>query len=351
MKVGLFSPAIPPSPKGNSRSAGRLAEALSSIGVNVRLVELTAVNPEELKRCEKEVDLIHGFHLFSSFSSLSSITKPYILTQTGTDISSDFLQFDRYQSFVLGAKRIIVPHFAAEQKIIEYFPQISARISVIPKSVSLPLPGESLDEKLLQSLKEKLIILLPAHIRPIKGIKEAIAGFISFLSLAPAEDAAKCLLVLAGQVIDRDYYASLNIVRHPQVIHVELRPEQMRSMFERAHLVLNTSHVEGLANSLLEALYLGRPVLARHVPGNAGLRELAAEDSAKNKLQNDDSAVQFFSQESGPNSLPQRLAEILFQAGLLEHLTQSARLNYAWLGDTKREAMAYRQVYQEALAQ
>ena len=40
-----------------------------------------------------------------------------------------------------------------------------------------------------------------------------------------------------------------------------------------ADVILNNSHSEGLANSLLEAITLGVPVLARNIPGNAAVIE------------------------------------------------------------------------------
>lgn len=44
----------------------------------------------------------------------------------------------------------------------------------------------------------------------------------------------------------------------------------MRSAYESADVVLNTSFAEGLSNAILEAIAAGRPVLASDIPGNRG---------------------------------------------------------------------------------
>jgi glycosyltransferase involved in cell wall biosynthesis len=51
----------------------------------------------------------------------------------------------------------------------------------------------------------------------------------------------------------------------------EVPYDQMGDLYTRADLVLNCSLFEGMPNSLMEAMALGRPVLARDIPGNHSL--------------------------------------------------------------------------------
>jgi glycosyltransferase involved in cell wall biosynthesis len=45
----------------------------------------------------------------------------------------------------------------------------------------------------------------------------------------------------------------------------------MADALQQADLVLNNSFSEGLPNTLVEATSLGRPILARNIPGNSAL--------------------------------------------------------------------------------
>ncbi|HQH27766.1 MAG TPA: glycosyltransferase family 4 protein, partial [Oligoflexia bacterium] len=345
MKVIICSPAVPPSTRGNAKSAGRIAEALSALGVEVELVKYADLTPAKIARCRDAGGLLHGFHFGVSFRMLEHVRLPYVLSQTGTDLGVDLAQGNNYAKFVCAATRLIVPHASAKQEVIRFFPEASSRVCVIPKSVSLPEQTEALDENLLERLRERIIIFLPAHIRPVKGISDAVAGFSEFLGQAPPELARRCLLVIGGQVLDRDYYDSLNLACARQVLHVELRHEQMRGMYELADLVLNCSYIEGLSNALLEALHLGCPVLARQIPGNTALNELGT--SPRQESSGRTSMVQFFSGENGAGSLAAGLLRLLRDESLLKQLSAASRAEFAWLGDQTREGAAYRAICEE----
>jgi glycosyltransferase involved in cell wall biosynthesis len=80
---------------------------------------------------------------------------------------------------------------------------------------------------------------------------------------------------LAGGVIEADYAAELQAVvkGYPFASWLgEIAFERMSSLYDAAHVVLNCSLTEGgMANSLLEGMAHGRPVLASDIEGNRAL--------------------------------------------------------------------------------
>ncbi len=115
------------------------------------------------------------------------------------------------------------------------------------------------------------LLLHPASIRPVKGNLELLR------LLDPLAEAGLAFaLGLCGPVLDPEYgwcvleaVAARPWARHLRVIP----PEAMASALAQADLVLNNSQSEGLANALAEAAALGRPILARDIPGNAAVVE------------------------------------------------------------------------------
>jgi L-malate glycosyltransferase len=111
--------------------------------------------------------------------------------------------------------------------------------------------------------------LLPAALRPVKNVEFAISA------IKPLWQVDKRFqLVIAGGEIDRSYTDGIRsmLAAAPWVSWLgEVPYEQMGALYRRADIVLNCSRYEGMPNSLMEAMALGRPVVAANILGNRSL--------------------------------------------------------------------------------
>ncbi|MBE0595989.1 MAG: glycosyltransferase, partial [Desulfuromonadales bacterium] len=97
------------------------------------------------------------------------------------------------------------------------------------------------------------------------------------LALAPlAAEAPQLRLVFCGPSLDPAYCERFRsaLAGHPWAAWAGPQPvEAMAAALRQADVILNHSASEGLPNALLEAAALGRPILARDIPGNAAVVE------------------------------------------------------------------------------
>jgi glycosyltransferase involved in cell wall biosynthesis len=116
---------------------------------------------------------------------------------------------------------------------------------------------------------DAFVVLLPAALRPVKNVEFPLRAMAPLCGVIE-----NLLLVIAGGVIDQVYAACIRemLSGSPFARWLgEVPYERMGSLYARADVVLNCSRFEGMPNSLMEAMALGRPVLAAAVPGNCSL--------------------------------------------------------------------------------
>jgi glycosyltransferase involved in cell wall biosynthesis len=119
------------------------------------------------------------------------------------------------------------------------------------------------------SLKNKLLFLLPAGLRPVKDV----IGLLQIFDRL-AYQANPFHLAICGPVLDENYGRQVlaEVAMRSWASYAGIiRPEAMADAMRDADVIVNNSISEGLANSLLEAATLGIPILARDNPGNAAL--------------------------------------------------------------------------------
>jgi glycosyltransferase involved in cell wall biosynthesis len=103
-------------------------------------------------------------------------------------------------------------------------------------------------------------------VRPVKGNRRAVEWFRDVVS-----QEGRARLVLLGHELDRDEGRALRALLATTQWAWWLgaiAPEEMGGAYAAADAVINVSDYEGQSNALLEALALGRPVVAHDVPGN-----------------------------------------------------------------------------------
>lgn len=275
LRVALLTPSAAPSVRGNAITVERIARGLADRGVHLRVWDLSVVPALVLAEqvAEFEPTLIHAFHAFRTGPAALRLVRgagvPLVVTITGTDANHDLVDPRRapvVQQVLEQALAITVFHDAIAARIVRMFPPLAARITVIPQSVCFegdaapPVPRSTVGPTLL----------FPAGIRPVKNPR---------LPLVPLDRIAPRYpglhLAYVGPILDHQEGQALiaALAARPWAEYLGERPHgQMRALIEAADVVLNCSSSEGgMANSVLEALALGRAVLASDIEGNRSL--------------------------------------------------------------------------------
>lgn len=273
MRVAMITPHYRPVDRGNAVTVERISRDLRELGCPVDVYGLNEYSGEQVAEAVAGggYDLCHAFHAYRGgvvaleISHLSGI--PYLITLTGSDAYEALADARREETLaaLASASRIVAFHADIAARLAGLLSgKLSGKMFVIPQGVELP------DFEPLPLAGEEFVFLLPAGLRPVKDIMSAFPPLASL----HAED-ERVRLRLVGPVIDCDYagavlaaVAALPFVRYfGAVDHVA-----MAELYRCAHVILNTSRFEGgMANSLLEAMAWGRPVLASDVEGNRSL--------------------------------------------------------------------------------
>jgi len=216
-------------------------------------------------------DILHAFHAVRCGTLVAQIGQelqlPYLITITGTEIyRGDEQAFSVAEGLTLkNAAALVAFHEVIGKRVKTALPALAGRLKIIPQGVEIP------DNSSPDSLPDSpFIFLLPAGIRPVKNI---------LFSFRPLEQLwhryPQIRLLIAGPVLDKGYFEEVMaaLVRYPFAEWLgEVSPAGMPALYRSAHVVLNTSLSEGgMANSLLEAMAYGRPVLVSAVEGNRSL--------------------------------------------------------------------------------
>lgn len=321
-------------------TARRLATHLGQLGVAVQVLP-TQPLPQDAD------DLIQGFrpqlvHAFHAVKAgvvarqvAQSLSIPLVVTLTGTDVHDDLKDAQRRPVVVAvlrDAAAIVTftPEMASEVR--EALPEVAGKIFVIPQGVWLP-PQEVWDvREHLGLTKETPLLLLPANIRKVKRPTLAVEGVAKGRQLG-----VDAHLLLAGAILETDEGQRVEeALKHHAWLHFlgAVPSERMGSVYEAADIVLNTSlHEGGMANALLEAMWLKRPVLASAVMGNTSL------------VRHEEMGLLFLDADE----LAWQAHRLLTDKALRQRLIDNA---FVWVRqhcDPMKEAQRYREVYAQAL--
>lgn len=253
--------------RGNATTAKRITTGLKEKGIYVHVFAYdeetwTTAHARKLQQC----DLVHILH-FSRFLRWNKTVKlvieqPLIVTSGGTDVNAHLdVKHTETIAFLQQADAVTVFTEDAKQKLEAYSKR---KVSVIPQSVWLPHERQ---KRVGQEGDPH--VLLPAGLRQVKDVFFALSSLKKLHNLYPS-----LMFTIIGEPLEADIVDKVKEIEatNPWVTYKKPVPlEEMAALYEQATIVLNTSISEGQTSVLLEAMYVGVPVIARKIPGNKSI--------------------------------------------------------------------------------
>jgi L-malate glycosyltransferase len=293
--VAVLTPFALPSVRGNAVTVDRIVRGLRARGLSVRMWDLSVTDE---RRVVAEVAawgpaLIHGFHAYRAGPLALRLARrlevPLVITLTGTDANHDLLDPARTQTVrgvLEGANAIVAFHDSIVDHVAAVVPGVRASAAVVPQAASLCGQEEFNLSGCWGLPPDRILFVMPAGIRPVKAPRRPLGPFDGLVAALP-----QIRLLYAGPVIDPEEGAALSdaLAGRPWARHVgTVAHARMASLLSQADIVVNSSISEGgMANSVLEAMAMGRSVLAADIPGNRAL----VEDGVTGLLFDDDHAL------------------------------------------------------------
>lgn len=278
-RLALLTPFAFPSVRGNAITVERIARGLGQRGVTLEVWDLSTTAEAVVAAgvAAFRPDVIHAFHAYRVGPLALRLARraeiPLVVTLTGTDANHDL--FDPARAALVrrvleGASALVVFHDSIGARVAAALPDLRERLTTIPQSVRFD-PGRPFDLPARWPLPPGAVLFLfPAGIRMVKRPRLPLGPLGRLAARHP-----ELRLLYAGPVLDPDEGEALGreLAGRPWAGHLGAVPhDQMPSLLARADVVLNCSLSEGgMANSVLEALALGRAVLAADIPGNRSL--------------------------------------------------------------------------------
>ncbi len=275
-RIALLTPHAFPSPRGNAITVHRIALGLSARGIESRVWDLSATGAATMERelAAWRPALLHAFHAYHAgplaLRAARSMGIPLVVTLTGTDANHDLHDPNRAQTVsavLAGADAVTVFHASIGARVIAVVPAAARRVSVVAQAVVFPSP-----EGPAPAPAAGPVMLFPAGIRAVKRPRMPLGPLDSVAARHPDFE-----LHYVGPVLDPEEGRRLmtTLGDRPWARYLgEVPHGRMPRLLQAADIVLNCSLSEGgMANSLLEALAVGRTVLASDIEGNRTLIE------------------------------------------------------------------------------
>jgi hypothetical protein len=276
--VVLLSPTPLDVPRGNAVTVARIARGLRARGLDARVwhapdASAAGALPSEAARIRPA--LVHAFHARHTGPLgrmlATAARAPLVVTLTGTDVNEDLgspTHGPPVRETLRAAAAVTVFHESVAAALGADASAVQDRLTVVPQSVCFEPSGSTT----APSISGEPCLLFPAGIRAVKRPGLPLTALEGFARRRPA-----ARLWYAGPVLDHAEGAQLlaGLATRPWARHLGAVPHAaMPALLAAADVVLNCSRSEGgMANAVLEALALGRAVLASDIPGNRSLIE------------------------------------------------------------------------------
>jgi len=279
LRILLLTPSAYPAITGNAMTVERWRRGLAAKGCTVLVLETrdAAVPTLAAAVASFRPEIVHAHHLFHSGALLLAeplaallAGVPVVATPAGTDLNQDLREQGKMallQRLCGRIGEIVIQNQYFARLVAELLPAQDGRISYVPKSFCWLGNQPSRLRERTGIGGEEFVFFLPAGIRPVKG---NLAGLLALEEVQRRRPGIRA--VFSGPILDAEYGARFagEIRRLASFARwlPAIAPQEMAAAYGEVDVVLNTSTSEGLANTLLEAMAAGKPVLAADIAGN-----------------------------------------------------------------------------------
>jgi putative glycosyltransferase (TIGR04348 family) len=254
VKIALITPAPAQVHTGNRTTADRWARLLSELGHHVNV---------QKDWDGEECDLLIALHARRSSPAIQRFRRerphaPLIVVLTGTDLYGDLENSAETICSLELASRIVVLQGLG----VEAVPESARRkVRVIYQSAERPSPAPLREESCFQ-------VCVLAHLRTVKDPLRA-AYAVRELSAS-----SRIQVKHAGALLDPEFAAEVEAEQRTNSRYEwlgALTHENAMDLLARSHLLVLTSHLEGGANVISEAIAVGTPVISSLIRGSVGI--------------------------------------------------------------------------------
>ena len=254
MKIKLVTPAPAEVHTGNRTTADRWARLLGELGNEVGV---------QRDWNGEECDLLIALHARRSFPSIERFREahpriPLILALTGTDVYGDLEKGAEAKRSLEFATRIVVLQELAAEALPE---SAQGKVRVIYQSAERPAMSPPREVGCFQ-------VCVLAHLRPVKDPLRAAHA------VRDLPGSSRILVKHAGASLDPDFGRQVEQEQRTNPRYRWLGPlahEQAMDLLARSHVLALTSHVEGGANVVSEAITVRTPIISSRIPGSVGI--------------------------------------------------------------------------------
>jgi glycosyltransferase involved in cell wall biosynthesis len=280
-RVAVLTPFAFPSVRGNAVTAERIVAGLRERGEDVAVWDLSVIAEADIVAAVEawRPAVVHAFHAYRSGPLALRLARrleaPLVVTLTGTDANHELLDPEHapaVRRVLEGAAAVTAFDASIAECVASVLPDLTARLDVVPQAARFAV-AEPFDLDARWPLPpDRILFVLPAGIRPVKAPRRPLLPFDRVVAADP-----RVRLLYVGPVLDPPEGQALTraLSGRPWARHIgSIAHGAMPSLLGGSDVVLNCSISEGgMANSVLEALALGRAVLAADIPGNRALVE------------------------------------------------------------------------------
>jgi putative glycosyltransferase (TIGR04348 family) len=210
----------------------------------------------------EECDLLIALHARRSFPAIQRFRQkhplaPLVVALTGTDLYGDLESAEAMCSLQFASRIVVLQALGGEAVPASERP----KVRVIYQSFERLSPSSRREESCFQ-------VCIMAHLRSVKD------PFRTAYAVRELPASSRIQVKHAGAVLDPDFAGQVDEEQRTNPRYQWLGPlahEAAIELLSRSHVLVLTSHLEGGANVVSEAIAVSVPVVSSLIPGSVGI--------------------------------------------------------------------------------